>query len=170
MAGENLYPCTTSYSLQQVLPKNLFLDLHCSPRSIFFQVKSRSGFIPTANTCINNMKLPRPSYEIELPSEEELFALYDYAFLNTFYGLIWITWYWVYLTLINVFMVIRNLKFGLQGFLAHLRGGSIKVLYFMTPGTGSSARMRPFKLHSEYALSSTLPIYSTLMAIVLRCF
>lgn len=68
-------------------PEEPILGFTLQPSIHFCEVKSSSGFIPTANTCINNMKLPRPSYEMELPSEEELFALYDYAFLNTFYGL-----------------------------------------------------------------------------------
>lgn len=69
-------------------PEEPILGFTLQPSIHFFEVKSRSRFIPTTNTCINNIKLPRSSYDIELPSEEELFALYDYAFLNTFYGLI----------------------------------------------------------------------------------
>jgi hypothetical protein len=48
-----------------------------------------SSFIPTANTCINSLQLPRPKPGIILnfPSDEKLFELYDYAFLNHFYGL-----------------------------------------------------------------------------------
>lgn len=82
-----------SVSLHHILqfatgtPEEPILGFTLQPSIHFFEVKSSSGFIPTANTCINNMKLPRPSYEIALPSEEELSALYDYAFLNTFYGL-----------------------------------------------------------------------------------
>uniref|UniRef100_A0A8W8I3L1 HECT domain-containing protein n=1 Tax=Magallana gigas TaxID=29159 RepID=A0A8W8I3L1_MAGGI len=82
-----------SVSLHHILqfatgtPEEPILGFTLQPSIQFFEVKSSSGFIPTANTCINNMKLPRPSYEIALPSEEELFALYDYAFLNTFHGL-----------------------------------------------------------------------------------
>lgn len=57
------------------------------PTISFYEVKSDSSFIPTANTCINNLQLPRPSLNVILPSDEKLFPLYDYAFLNSFYGL-----------------------------------------------------------------------------------
>lgn len=61
----------------------------CHPPSIeFVKPRDDTRFIPTANTCINSLKLPRGSLEIKLPTDEELFSLYDYAFLNTFYGLI----------------------------------------------------------------------------------
>ncbi|XP_062572412.1 uncharacterized protein LOC134234367 [Saccostrea cucullata] len=48
-----------------------------------------NSFIPTANTCINSLQLPRPkpSIDTNLPEDKELFALYDYAFLNSYYGL-----------------------------------------------------------------------------------
>ena len=45
------------------------------------------GFIPTASTCTNTLKLPRPSLEHPLPPEEDLFSLYDYAFSNAYFGL-----------------------------------------------------------------------------------
>lgn len=61
----------------------------CHPPSIeFVKPRDDTRFIPTANTCINSLKLPRGTLEIKLPADEELFSLYDYAFLNTFYGLI----------------------------------------------------------------------------------
>lgn len=46
------------------------------------------SFLPTANTCSNSMMLPRPSSELEIPADDKLFDLYDYAFLNTYYGLV----------------------------------------------------------------------------------
>ncbi|XP_061168808.1 uncharacterized protein LOC133178056 [Saccostrea echinata] len=48
-----------------------------------------NSLIPTANTCINSLQLPRPkpSIDTNLPEDKELFALYDYAFLNSYYGL-----------------------------------------------------------------------------------
>ncbi|KAL5007947.1 hypothetical protein ScPMuIL_013528 [Solemya velum] len=46
-----------------------------------------TSFIPTANTCINCLNLPRPTSETSLPADENLFSLYDYAFQNTFYGM-----------------------------------------------------------------------------------
>ncbi|CAG2191962.1 unnamed protein product [Mytilus edulis] len=57
------------------------------PSIDFVEVKQGSSFLPTANTCINTMQLPRPSLLIDLPPTEELFKLYDYAFLNTYFGL-----------------------------------------------------------------------------------
>ncbi|XP_061171879.1 uncharacterized protein LOC133181380 [Saccostrea echinata] len=61
----------------------------CHPPSIeFVKMREDHSFIPTANTCINSLKLPRGSLEINLPKDEELFPLFDYAFLNTFYGLV----------------------------------------------------------------------------------
>lgn len=57
------------------------------PSIEFVEVKQGSSFLPTANTCINTMQLPRPSLLIDLPPTEELFKLYDYAFLNTYFGL-----------------------------------------------------------------------------------
>jgi hypothetical protein len=45
-------------------------------------------FLPTANTCINRMNLTRGSIENPLPSADVLFNLYDYAFANSYFGLI----------------------------------------------------------------------------------
>lgn len=39
----DLYPCTTSYSLLQVLLRNPFLDLHCSLQSIFLKWNQVQG-------------------------------------------------------------------------------------------------------------------------------
>lgn len=50
-------------------------------------MKLSLGFILIVNICINNMKLLRLFYEIVLLFEEEFFVLYDYVFLNIFYGL-----------------------------------------------------------------------------------
>ena len=38
------------------------------------------SFLPTANTCICRLCLPCPSSTVSLPTEAELFKLYDYAF------------------------------------------------------------------------------------------
>ena len=47
--------------------------------------------------------------------------------------------------------------------------GSTKIVNFMTPGAGVLTLGRGHICHySEYVLSSTLSIYSTLIAIVLR--
>ncbi|XP_052281203.1 uncharacterized protein LOC127878711 [Dreissena polymorpha] len=64
------------------------LGFSIHPSIEFVEVQANSSFIPTANTCINCMKLPRPSLEVKLPADTELFSLYDYAFMNSFYGLI----------------------------------------------------------------------------------
>jgi hypothetical protein len=45
-------------------------------------------FLPTANTYINRMNLTRGSIEYPLPSADVLFNLYDYAFANSYFGLI----------------------------------------------------------------------------------
>ena len=45
------------------------------------------GFMPTANTCINALTLPRPSQCVKLPECKALLNLYDNAFSNTNYGL-----------------------------------------------------------------------------------
>ncbi|KAJ8309731.1 hypothetical protein KUTeg_011596 [Tegillarca granosa] len=50
-------------------------------------VEKDDSFIPTANTCINCLRLPRPSSTILLPEDLELFRMYDYAFANSYYGL-----------------------------------------------------------------------------------
>ena len=50
-------------------------------------IESSHGFIPTAMTCINQLKLPRGSSTIDLPSQEKLFSCYDYAFCNSYFGL-----------------------------------------------------------------------------------
>lgn len=46
-----------------------------------------TDFIPKSHTCSNTLDLPRGSYLIPLPSEDELFRFYDYAFKNTHFGL-----------------------------------------------------------------------------------
>ena len=45
------------------------------------------SYIPTANTCINLMNLPKAPVLAELPSDNEMFKFYDYAFTNNFFGL-----------------------------------------------------------------------------------
>lgn len=46
-----------------------------------------SSFLPTANTCINRLNLNIPSEGNELPPDDILFNLFDFAFCNNFYGL-----------------------------------------------------------------------------------
>ena len=38
------------------------------------------SFLPTANTCVGNLQLPRPTHETPLPAEEQLFKKFDMAF------------------------------------------------------------------------------------------
>jgi hypothetical protein len=56
------------------------------PSITFYEVGENKSFIPTANTCIGNLQLPRPSHETHLPVDEELFPKYDIAFVNAFFG------------------------------------------------------------------------------------
>ncbi|KAL5009125.1 hypothetical protein ScPMuIL_014706 [Solemya velum] len=67
---------TTSSEEEPVLG----FELH--PSIVFHGVDE--SFIPTANTCINVMRMPRPTVHMQLPEEAKLFELYDYAFSNTF--------------------------------------------------------------------------------------
>ncbi|CAC5359836.1 unnamed protein product [Mytilus coruscus] len=84
----------TTLSLQHILEfvtgasEEPVLGFVQHPSIIFVQVREDLTFIPTANTCGNSMTLPRATHEIPLPSDTQLFSLYDYAFLNTYYGLI----------------------------------------------------------------------------------
>lgn len=55
--------------------------------SIMFPEAERT-FLPTANTCINCLKIPRPAVASGvIPDDSKLFTIYDYAFTNTYYGL-----------------------------------------------------------------------------------
>jgi len=56
--------------------------------SLVFVDEGDNRFLPTSSTCINQLKLPVGSSSNELPSEEALFELYDFAFLNTHFGLV----------------------------------------------------------------------------------
>ena len=60
------------------------LGFFLQPTLNFFEVTTT--FIPTANTCTNAINLPRPTIDIPLPGTEELFNLYDYAFMNAYFG------------------------------------------------------------------------------------
>lgn len=44
------------------------------------------NFVPFANTCANTLHLRRPTSEYDLPSEEDLFEIFDYAFVNAYFG------------------------------------------------------------------------------------
>lgn len=45
------------------------------------------SLLPTANTCINRLNIVIPSAGMELPEEQFLFKMFDYAFSNTYFGL-----------------------------------------------------------------------------------
>ena len=62
------------------------LGYSISPSIVF--VESLTGFLPTANTCINRMKLPRATHSCPLPPVEDLHNLYDYAFSSAYLGII----------------------------------------------------------------------------------
>ena len=60
------------------------LGFSIQPSIVF--VEAVKGFVPTANTCINSLQLPRPTISLLLPAPEPLFDKYDYAFANAFFG------------------------------------------------------------------------------------
>lgn len=62
------------------------LDYELEPSLIFDEVVEKGKFIPTARTCINQIRLPRPSLGIPLIPDENLYTLYDYAFANCYFG------------------------------------------------------------------------------------
>lgn len=84
----------TTVSLQHILEfvtgasEEPVLGFCQHPSIIFVKVREDLSFIPTANTCRNSMTLPRPTHETSLPADDQLFSLYDYAFLNAYYGLV----------------------------------------------------------------------------------
>lgn len=49
-------------------------------------VEAEKSFLPMANTCINCLKLVRPTLSKPLPSEDALFQCFDYAFANAYFG------------------------------------------------------------------------------------
>ena len=79
---ENILEFETGASEEPVL------NFEPSPSIEFHPVRDDLSYVPTANACGNVLKLPRPSPEREMLPDHELFALYDYAFLNAYYGLI----------------------------------------------------------------------------------
>ena len=60
------------------------LGFKLHPSLNFFEVET--SFIPVANTCSNSLNLPHGSQSASLPEQSRLFELFDYAFLNTFFG------------------------------------------------------------------------------------
>ena len=49
-------------------------------------MEAELSFIPLANTCSNCLMLPHGSLSTDLPEQARLFELYDYEFLNAFFG------------------------------------------------------------------------------------
>ena len=45
----------------------------------------QGGFLPLAHTCTNLLELPRPT-DVPLPPMDRLFALYDLAFSQCYFG------------------------------------------------------------------------------------
>ena len=43
-------------------------------------------FLPKSHTCTNILKLPRGTHHLQIPSEDALFELYDFAFLSGYFG------------------------------------------------------------------------------------
>ena len=54
--------------------------------SLHFIVADSQNFLPTSNTYINRLNLPRATVEYNLPEQNRLFQLYDYAFSNQYSG------------------------------------------------------------------------------------
>lgn len=44
-------------------------------------------FMPTSHTCSNTLDLPRGNAVVPLPSDDELFELYDLAFKDNYFGI-----------------------------------------------------------------------------------
>lgn len=51
-------------------------------------IECGDAFMPTANTCINVLNLPIPSYSKQLPGDEFLFNLHDLAFSSSYFGVV----------------------------------------------------------------------------------
>ena len=78
-------------SAQQLMkssPPPLGFAMHPSIQFVTAMSSSKWAFIPFANTCSQAMRLPIPSHGIYLPEEVLLFEVYDYAFCNSYFGLV----------------------------------------------------------------------------------
>lgn len=60
----------------------LGFELH--PSLNFTEVSN--SFVPTAHTCSNTLYLPHASIDMPLLETDTSFGLYDYAFVNAFFG------------------------------------------------------------------------------------
>ena len=61
------------------------LDFQIAP-SIIFVESGPEKFLPTSNSCVNQLVFLRAGNLCKLPNEKDLFDLYDYAFLNSYFG------------------------------------------------------------------------------------
>ena len=68
-----------------MLFKRFFFFFTKEPRK---KRKAIPDFLPKAHTCSNTMQIPRGTINLPLPPDEELFTLYDYAFKNSYFGVI----------------------------------------------------------------------------------
>ena len=62
-----------------------FLGFQIAP-SITLVESGSEKFLPTSNSWINQLVLPIAGNLCKLPNEKDLFDLYDYAFLNSYFG------------------------------------------------------------------------------------
>ena len=54
--------------------------------SLFFIKTNEKNFLLSNNSCVNRLNLPRAAAEYNLPDKKTLFHLYDYAFVNQYFG------------------------------------------------------------------------------------
>ena len=65
-----------------------FFRTHCISNTLFlFQDEKGKlySYIPRGHTCANILELPRGNLTDAVPSVEELFPIYDLAFLNNYF-------------------------------------------------------------------------------------
>ena len=80
MSLKNILQFVTGMNEEPVLGYTL------QPTIVFTEFES--SILPTANTCINQLNLPRPSLGKLLPTNNiAAFELYDYAFVNSYFGM-----------------------------------------------------------------------------------
>ena len=53
--------------------------------SLIFIKTNEKNILPSSNTCINRLSLPRATAEYNLPVEKTLFHLYNYALVNQYF-------------------------------------------------------------------------------------
>lgn len=76
--------CMLFFTAVQVPDKKLKVLLKKRSR----KKRAIADFMPKSHTCSNTMHLPCGSAGFSLPSDRELFSLYDYAFKNTYFGIV----------------------------------------------------------------------------------